>query len=703
MYLLRYKAFFYFLLLCIIAPAMMDAQQKIWFQEDFSNNERGWLEKKTETYEAGIDSGYYSIKKLVMDEKRLTFWLSVFIDPDKDFDIICKLKQEAGLCDKGYGLIWGGYDIGSYYCFNISSRKGLHIGYYYYNEYFPVKESRDTTAIKPTGAINALKIARRGERMYYFINESQVAETNVGEFFGNNLGFELNSYMSVKVDKLTVIQDNVINVAPGLIKGLKKFNLGPNVNSEFDEIQPLISPDGRTLYFTVKNCPYNTNGYADDIWYSKIRNDSVFEIRKNMGSPLNNSGFNFLISVSPDNNTLLIGNTYNPDGSPKASGFSLSHKTVTGWSIPQDVIIEDYYNYSDWIECCLSSAQNVLVLSILRKDTYGERDLYVCFRKDNGKWSSPLNLGKDINTAGDDITPFLAADGVTLYFSSDGRPGFGSNDIFISRRLDETWTKWSEPLNLGNEINSPKWDAYYSVPASGKYAYVVSSEKSYGKADIFRLALPPAIRPKPVVLLYGKVIDSKTGKPVDAKITYRDLVSDKEVGIASSEPETGNYIIILPAGRRYSFLAKHDNYVSVSDHFDVSRLNDYEEIQKDLLVTPVEEGQTIRLNNIFFDSGKSILRSESFPELDRVVSLLTMYPGIIIEIAGHTDNVGIDDDNLKLSQDRADAVRNYLLQKNIKPERVTAKGYGETQPQTTNDTEEGKQLNRRVEFTIIKE
>jgi outer membrane protein OmpA-like peptidoglycan-associated protein len=272
----------------------------------------------------------------------------------------------------------------------------------------------------------------------------------------------------------------------------------------------------------------------------------------------------------------------------------------------------------------------------------------------------------------------------------------------MSRRLDDTWKKWSDPKNLGPAINTPAWEAYYSIDAAGQYAYMVSTEKSLGLEDIIRIPLEEEVQPDPVVLISGKVLDSKTGQGIAAEIVYEELGHEEVSGTARTNPVDGSFKIILPYGKRYSFSAKVDGYFPVSENIDLLQVDEYKEILKDLKLVPIEVGHTVRLNNIFFDFGKAGLRPESFPELNKVVKMMDENPEMEIEISGHTDNVGSDPFNLKLSDDRAQEVRKYLVSKNIDQTRITAKGYGKSKPLASNDTEEGQQQNRRVEFTILK-
>ncbi|MFH2095217.1 MAG: OmpA family protein, partial [Bacteroidota bacterium] len=389
------------------------------------------------------------------------------------------------------------------------------------------------------------------------------------------------------------------------------------------------------------------------------------------------------------------------DGSAKGSGISMSTRSGSGWSIPATIEIKDFYNDSKYNEFCLSSNKKILLMTVQRKDSYGDKDIYVSFDK-NGVFTAPMNLGPVVNSFDNEASPFLASDEKTLYYSSKGKPGYGSSDIFVTRRLDDTWKNWSPPQNLGPEINSADWDAYYTIPASGDYAYLVSQDNSIGQGDIFRIKPPEAAKPEPVLLIYGKVLNKKNNEPMEAFITYNNLMTDEEIGTAVSDSKTGEYKIILPLGTNYSFRAAQEGFYPVSDNLDVSTLENYGEIERNLYLSPIEVGETIRLNNIFFDLDKATLKEESFSELNRLVRLLKENATMSITISGHTDNQGSDQYNLKLSEDRVNSVIQYLITNGVAKDRLSGKGYGESNPIGTNDTEEGKAINRRVEFTIDK-
>ncbi len=496
-------------------------------------------------------------------------------------------------------------------------------------------------------------------------------------------------------------------------------SLGNMVNSEYNEINPVISPDGNTLYFSRVSHPQNTNGAkgSQDIWFSDLQNGQ-WGLSRRMGSPLNREEYNCAYSITPDGNKLLIMGEYN-NGTYETRGFSFSNRTANGWSQPQKLNIPNLGNMSKGVYMAgfLSSDGKTLLMSFSEKKKGIKDNLYVSFLQKNGTWTEPESLGEDINTSEfTETTPFLAADGATLYFSSDRTGGLGSNDIYYTKRIDKTWQRWSKPVNLGPNVNTEGYDAYYSISALGDYAYMVSKKNTLGKGDIIRINLKgegglgePAApvanttAPEPVVLITGRVIDTKTGKPVSAKITYQTLPDGAEVGTAETNPITGEYKIVLPKGKRYALQAVGKDFIAESQNIDLTNVTDFKEMKgTDLKLVPLEVGQIGRLSNLFFDTNKSEYKPESVPELERIYLTFVENPKLVLEIGGHTDNVGTDAANIKLSQERADSVREFLIGKGIEPDRVQSKGYGETMPVQTNDTEEGRQANRRVEFKILK-
>jgi outer membrane protein OmpA-like peptidoglycan-associated protein len=516
-------------------------------------------------------------------------------------------------------------------------------------------------------------------------------------------------------------------------------NLGSKVNSTYSEVRPFISADGKIMYFIVEGNPQNksTGTFGQDVWYSEAASDGSWGQAIQAASPINdNNKYNAVFWVSPDGNRVLLRGAYE-GGKFNKKGFSFSHKVDGGWSAPEKLNIKGYNQLSQDIYsgASLSNDGKKLLLYFSEEKNSNLNDIYVSLLdEDSNEWSKPTKLGDNVNTDDyDEISPFLASDGVTLYFSSDRPGGKGDHDIWMSRRTDETWKHWTEPVNMGDNVNTAKWEAYFSLDAKAEFGYFATNDKTLGGTDIVRSTLNPSQKPQSVVLLFGKVINAETKKPMDAKLFYDVLPGEKSEGNAISNTD-GSYKVTLPYGKKYSVRASADNFFSVIDTLDFETPDAYKEMHRDLYLVPVikiekEEGdsnknvvrtdldtmnaddidastlvvgQILASHNILFDFAKSIVRADSYKELNKIARLLKKNPSIVIELSAHTDAIGSYSANLKLSEDRANSARQYLLSNGIDTSRVIAKGYGETTPVGDNKTEEGRQSNRRIEFRILK-
>ncbi len=519
----------------------------------------------------------------------------------------------------------------------------------------------------------------------------------------------------------------------------KLENLGSKVNSVYYEVRPTISADGKLLYYIVeanpKNTRYKPGNESQDVWYSESGDDGVWGPAKQEKAPINTQVKNAVFWVSPDGNRIMIRGAFE-NGEYIGRGLSMCTKTAEGWSAPAKLNIKDYDKMSLGVYsgAVMGSDGKTLVLYFSTENNSEINDIYVSFLTGENEWSKPKSLGKTINNDEfDEISPFLAPDGVTLYFASDRPGGYGKQDIWMSKRLDDSWTNWTTPMNLGAPINTPDWDAYFTIDASGKYGYLASTQGSMGKTDLNRILLDEKDRPNAVVLMYGKVFNAKTKQPMTSKLLYDLLPGGENVGNALSSPIDGSYKLVLPYGKKYSLWATGDNFVSIADTMDLTIPGVYREVHRDLYLYPVDDasivksddgkkdnrisldsldnlddlssvddGQIVSLNNVLYDFNKAILRAKSFGELDKLIKILKKNPSVEIEMSAHTDNIGSDGYNIRLSEDRAYAVRQYLIAKGIDQSRVKSKGYGESKPIATNKTSDGRQLNRRVEFKIIK-
>jgi outer membrane protein OmpA-like peptidoglycan-associated protein len=509
-----------------------------------------------------------------------------------------------------------------------------------------------------------------------------------------------------EIDAIGISQSEIpikatINIAKNLPTEIVKENLGTNVNSAYREIAPVISPDGKTLYYTRWKHPENLgNSKNQDVWFSEMQKDGKWGLAKPIGSPINNSEHNAICAISPDGKTILLNNIYLKDGS-MSKGVSMSTKTATGWGFPKSITVKNFKNKSDYAEYSFSPNGRVMIMTGQFNETQGGKDIYVSFLQADDSWSEPRDLGKKINSADEESTPFIAADGKTLYFSTKGISGYGNNDIFLSRRLDDTWLKWSEPENLGSVINTKEWDGYFTISALTDFAYFSSQENSLGEEDIFKLAVPESIKPNAVVQVTGGVYNKVDNKPIAARINVQSM-TDGDTVCVSYDPITGDYKMMLPTKQSYNITATRKGFMAVSEPMDFTKENNFKEVKKNIYLLPIEAGQKMTLNSVFFEQSKAVIIDTSFPELDRIVRAMKENPTMEIMLEGHTDNQGDWNANLLLSKERVEEVQKYLAAKGITMKRIQVQGYGSTRPVASNNSEEKRRLNRRVEVTIVK-
>jgi len=343
--------------------------------------------------------------------------------------------------------------------------------------------------------------------------------------------------------------------------GIKKVNLGANINSRYDEVKPVISPFGHTIYFSRQSHPDNFGGIKDDqdIFYSEMINGD-WTSASNIGNSLNDRHPNGVVSISSDGNTLYLINDYQSDNSYK-KGLSLSRKVDGIWQKPETIRIKNLYNFADFVDYSISPNGQVMIMAMSRLGGQGGMDLYVSFYEGNNTWTNPSSLGKQVNSKSDEFSPFIAADGKTLYFSSYGHNSLGDSDIFISRRLDDSWTNWSIPENLGPEINTSGFDAYFTIPNEGNIAYMVSDQGSIGGSrDIYRVELEDKFLPENTFRVIGQVIDVITREPIAGELRFSDnklfrssVTSDKELGLYEAQLNLGAKYQISTNALGYEF------------------------------------------------------------------------------------------------------------------------------------------------------
>lgn len=472
----------------------------------------------------------------------------------------------------------------------------------------------------------------------------------------------------------------------------KPINMGDSINSEVSEYYPTLTLDSKEFVFTrrVKN-------FNEDFYGSRLLPDGKWSkarpLEGNINTALNEGAQN----ISQDGQWLIFTGCNLPDGLGSCDLY-ISYQTNEGWSTPENlgyIVNTEYWESAP----SLSPDKRDLYFASRRPGGYGGSDIYICHRLPNGRFSEPENLGATINTAGDESCPFIHADNQTLYYTSNGHLGYGGDDLFFSKKGPKG--TWSSPVNLGYPINTIENEGSLVIAADGKTAYYASDRSdSHGNLDLYTFELRSDIRPSRTVWIKGKVYDKKTGKGLPSAVELTELTG-KEISSKVQTDENGNYLITLPIGKDYAFNVNRKGYLFYSANFPMSQKSPDSTYNVDIPLQPIELNASIVLKNIFFDSKMFELKTESTTELDKVVQLLKDNPTLKIEISGHTDTIGKAEDNLQLSEKRAQSVVKYLALKGIAPERLSSKGYGATQPIASNNTEEGRSQNRRTELKIL--
>lgn len=526
----------------------------------------------------------------------------------------------------------------------------------------------------------------------------------------------------------------------GLAQDFRLEKLPDFINSPFDEISPVPGRDGKTLYFTRVAYPEfdhtilidsvdqatllsapayiqflaevytQINGevvydpirsvFNQDIWIASGDSVGKFTSLVHPGFPLNNGLPNSLVAATPSPGTFYVINQFPARGGMN-KGFSYVRQNpdqLETWSAPQPIEIKDYYTITSDVSLTMSLDGKVLILSAARYDSK-DMDLYVCFKEGTNQWSSPQHLGNLVNSSRRETTPFLSEDNVTLFFSSNRGESSGGNDIFMCRRLDDTWQNWSTPIRLVEPINSSADDSQPYFNMTSGYLYFTSRRS--GNSDIYRVQIAP---PQPTEIeIVGRVLNRKTGALMrDVSIQYRPDNEDNHTP-NTIQSENGAFRMKIPKGIPFlltpakpTFLGETDTVFLRRDHYY------FQEHYVDLYLDPAEVNTRIPLQAIFFQQSKAVILESSFPELERLQRVLEENPNLHIRIEGHTDNYGKPEDLLQLSEERAASIRDFLVQKGIGRERMEVVGYGSKNPITDNSSDTLRQQNRRVEIVITK-
>jgi outer membrane protein OmpA-like peptidoglycan-associated protein len=468
-------------------------------------------------------------------------------------------------------------------------------------------------------------------------------------------------------------------------------NLGDSVNTEVSEYYPTVTIDGKKLIFTRRVNHINEDFYESD------RVDGHWSQAKSLPGNINTNMNEGAQNISQDGQWLIFTGCNFPDGLGSCDLY-ISYLTPDGWSTPEN--LGETINTESWESApSLSPDKRDLYFTSNRPGGYGGNDIYISHRMPNGQWTAPENLGPEINTAGNESAPFIHADNQSLYFTSNGHPGYGGDDLFVSRKGPKG--VWGKPENLGYPINTIENEGSLVVAADGKTAYYASDRAdSRGGLDIYTFELRSDVRPAQTLWVQGKVFDKSTRKGLPSSVELTDLAT-KELVSKLQTDETGNYLITLPKGKDYAFHVNRRGYMLFSENFSLSLQQGDTAYNMDIPLQPIEANAVTVLKNIFYDPNRYELKPQSLAELDEVVQFMKDNPTIKIQINGHTDNSGKPADNIILSENRARSVISYLVAKGIVNTRLSFKGWGETQPIADNGSAQGRAQNRRTELKIV--
>jgi outer membrane protein OmpA-like peptidoglycan-associated protein len=505
--------------------------------------------------------------------------------------------------------------------------------------------------------------------------------------------------------------------------GTFRENQGPSINTAAIEILPIVSPDGKTLYFDRKYDSANTNGVndPDDIWFSTLGDDGQWTPAQNIGPPLNTPGSDVLYWISADARSALI---YSDALAARGLGLGIAQMVDGRWQAPEPIVVDGLSTLGDYYYGFISSDQRRLLLAYAADSSDPENlDIYVSTRSGAGllHWGSPKWLGRTVNTAKFDGAPFLAPDNRTLYFTSDGYNGIGGMDLYVTRRLDDTWLNWSEPVNLGLGINTPRSEASLSIAAEGDRIYVSGGSfggATYGKSDVFRLALPEEHQPDPTVMVSGMLTTTSGG--VQGLVRAERIEAAQEEVASTSSDSHGAFTFILPADVEYRLTGWAPGYEEVElkitpraeqPRMSVTLSLDGGESQKNQAPESPDQGNNLQpipgdvMGEIYFDTGSSHIHRLEAEKLSR---LLSAYHALVdaaqhrINLVGHADAVGKARDNMRLSRQRAESVSRWLVEHGVEQRLIVAEARGESEPIASNETNEGRARNRRVAVRVKK-
>ena len=472
-------------------------------------------------------------------------------------------------------------------------------------------------------------------------------------------------------------------------------NMGSSINSENQEYSPAFAIDEKTIYITKRMGNLSDNRPNEDLYFAEL-NDESWDKVKDIGPPINTIENEGAFSISSDGNYIFF-TSCSRNGGKGQCDIWLTSKKNNRWDEPKN--LQSPINTKYWeSQPSISSDGRMLYFSSDRPGGYGGTDIWVSEFSNSG-WSAPKNLGPTVNTCKDEQFPFIHSDNRTLYFSSNGHPGLGKSDLYLTRK--DVKLNWETPINMGFPINSRGQDWNLVVARDGKTAYFSSDQlKGFGGLDIYTFQLPEKLQAEKVSYLSGYVRDAITKQPLSANVELSPI-NGEPTTLTYAKPGTGMFLVPLKTNMKYALTIDKDGYLFYTEFYNMPAIQRDQPIELFIDLEKIKLGNSVVLKNIFFDIDKSDIKDESKQELEKLIDFLSENNSIRIEISGHTDNIGDSKHNMVLSENRAKSVCDFLTNNGIEKSRLTYKGFGDTQPIKQNNTDENRAKNRRTEFKII--
>lgn len=476
----------------------------------------------------------------------------------------------------------------------------------------------------------------------------------------------------------------------------KPENLGSQVNSEHMEYFPSISADGNTLVYTFRKL--EGEGTDEDFWIT-TRDPETGEWQKSgpLRGFLNTELNEGAQSITSDGQSIYFAACDRPGGEGSCDIYVSYYQGGGNWSRP--INLGNGINTALWESQPSISADGNTLYFARGKDGYARNiDIFFSEKDRYGRWQPARKLPGKVNTPAQESSPFIHFDNNSLYFSSNGHPGMGDADFFVSRRQPDG--SWGEPENLGYPINSSGQEFSLVVAPDGVTGYFASDNLSgFGLLDLYSFTLPEEVQAEPIAYVKGRVTNIENGAPISTPMVFTDLATGNVIEEEQSG-ENGYFFAVLPANSDYALSVEKKGFMIYSKNFSLSNETAEKAYNLEVQLVPISTGQKVKLENVFFGFDSFELDQKSNIELQSVIHFMTENPSVKIMIEGHTDNEGDSKYNLKLSRNRARAVYDYLVEQGVEAARLQYEGLGDSQPVAGNDTEEGRARNRRTELRI---